>query len=55
MTTKKQQERLLCNQIAIMESLVVLMAHLSKPELGNMTHTWQFDFLKQSIEESKPT
>lgn len=47
------QARILCNQIAIMEALVVIMAHKDKPELGPMTQTWQFDFLKTAIKESQ--
>lgn len=45
--------KLLCNQIAIMEALVVLMAHKDKPELGAMTNTWQFSFLKTRLDESR--
>lgn len=45
--------KLLSNQIAIMEALVVLMAHKDKPDLGLMTNTWQFDFLKKRIEASQ--
>lgn len=45
--------KILCNQIAIMEALVILMAHNDKPDLGPMTKTWQFDFLKKRIAASQ--
>jgi hypothetical protein len=44
---------IICNQIAIMEALKVLMAHNDRPELGKMTNTWQFDQLKKMVEESQ--
>lgn len=48
-----KQELIICNQIAIMEVLKVLMAHSDTPELGRMTKTWQFDQLNKMIETSQ--
>lgn len=44
---------IVCNQIAIMEALIVIMAHFDKPELGKMTHTWQFDYIKERLQASR--
>lgn len=48
-----KQELIICNQIAIMEALRVIMAHKDKPELGLMTKTWQFDHLTNRIKVSQ--
>jgi hypothetical protein len=44
---------IICNQIAIMEALVVIMAHTDDNSLGKMTKTWQFDYIKERIEASR--
>jgi hypothetical protein len=36
-----------------MEALVVLMVHPNKPELGDMSKTWQFTHLKYMILKSQ--
>ena len=44
---------IICNQIAIMEALKVII-HSDKPDLwGPMAVTWQFDHLKKMIEASQ--
>ena len=48
-----KQELIICNQIAIMEALKVIMAHSDKPERGSMTNTWQFDHLNKMIKVSQ--
>ena len=49
----KKEHVIICNQIAIMEALVVIMAHSDNPELGKMTNTWQFDYMKERIEANR--
>jgi hypothetical protein len=51
--SKKLNEQLMCNQIAIMEALVVVMCHLEADVLGPMHLTWQFDHLKRCIKDSR--
>jgi len=48
-----KQELIICNQIAIMEALKVIMVHTDKPERNPMANTWQFDHLKKMIETSQ--
>lgn len=48
-----KQDQIICNQIAIMEALVVLMCHLKADNLGAMHLTWQFDHLKKMIKDSQ--
>ncbi len=48
----KKQDQILCNQIAIMNALIVLMCHLNADKLGPMNLTWQFNQLKAMSEES---
>jgi hypothetical protein len=49
----KKEERIICNQIAIMEALVVIMCHMKADVLGPMHLTWQFDHLKKMIKDSQ--
>lgn len=49
----KDVDKIITNQIAIMEALVILMAHYDKPDLGPMDKTWQFKFLKDSIQRCR--
>lgn len=52
MTQSEKLNLIICNQLAIMTALEVVMGHFDTPQLGKMCKTWQFNQLQKMIEQS---